>query len=177
MCWMGVHRCWGMLPWQPILGLKLLLVNDSDYAIGYRGGLSGQPTEYRYCWYPAPKRCCHSNRLWLSIFIWGAHWRHLANMTEPSTCGSDAALCQITLTTCLFGKQMTFLCCIYYLAGFSFAHLICNSSRFVIVGWCHKLRTADSCSLAACLQSSLIQGLFDKRFWNIWLAIEIKVIS
>jgi len=27
----------------------------------------------------------------------GAHWRHLANATEPSMCGSDAALCQITL--------------------------------------------------------------------------------
>ena len=34
--------------------------------------------------------------------IWGAHWRHLANATEPSICGGDAALCQITLTTCLF---------------------------------------------------------------------------
>jgi len=30
-----------------------------------------------------------------------AHWRHLANTTEPSVCGGDAALCQITLTTCL----------------------------------------------------------------------------
>jgi len=34
----------------------------------------------------------------------GAHWRHLAdttktNATEPLVCG-DAALCQITLTTC-----------------------------------------------------------------------------
>jgi len=28
------------------------------------------------------------------------HWRNLANMTEPSICGGDAALCQITLTTC-----------------------------------------------------------------------------
>jgi len=26
---------------------------------------------------------------------------YTANMTEPSMCGSDAALCQITLTTCL----------------------------------------------------------------------------
>jgi len=32
--------------------------------------------------------------------IWNAHWRHLANTTEPSMCGGDAALCQITLTTC-----------------------------------------------------------------------------
>jgi len=29
-----------------------------------------------------------------------AHWRHLANMIEPSVCGGDAALCQITFTTC-----------------------------------------------------------------------------
>ena len=31
----------------------------------------------------------------------GAHWRHLANTMELSVCGSDdAALCQITFTTC-----------------------------------------------------------------------------
>jgi len=30
----------------------------------------------------------------------GAHWRHLANTTEPFVCGGDAALCQITFTTC-----------------------------------------------------------------------------
>jgi len=36
----------------------------------------------------------------LAFYIWGAHWRHLKNMTEPSMCGSDAALYQITLTTC-----------------------------------------------------------------------------
>ena len=29
-----------------------------------------------------------------------AHWRHLANTIEPSVCGGDAVLCQITLTTC-----------------------------------------------------------------------------
>jgi len=26
----------------------------------------------------------------------GAHWRHLANTTEPPMCGADAACCQIT---------------------------------------------------------------------------------
>jgi len=30
----------------------------------------------------------------------GAHWRHLANTVEPSMCGVDAALRQITLATC-----------------------------------------------------------------------------
>jgi len=38
----------------------------------------------------------------------GAHWRHLKNTTEPPTCGGDAALCQITLTTCfLHGATLT----------------------------------------------------------------------
>ena len=31
---------------------------------------------------------------------WGAHWRHLACTIEPFMCGGNAALCQITLTTC-----------------------------------------------------------------------------
>ena len=30
----------------------------------------------------------------------GAQWRHLANKTEPFMCDGNAALCQITLTTC-----------------------------------------------------------------------------
>jgi len=34
------------------------------------------------------------------LYIYGVHWRHLANTTEPSMCGGDAALCQITLNTC-----------------------------------------------------------------------------
>jgi len=37
----------------------------------------------------------------LAFYISGAHWRYLKNATEPSMCGGDAALCQITLTTCL----------------------------------------------------------------------------
>jgi len=36
----------------------------------------------------------------LAFYIWGAHWRHLKNTTEPSMFGGDVALCQITLTTC-----------------------------------------------------------------------------
>jgi len=31
-----------------------------------------------------------------------AYWRHLKNTTEPSMRGGDAALCQITLTTCYY---------------------------------------------------------------------------
>jgi len=50
----------------------------------------------------------------LALYMWGAHWRHLKNTTEPSMCGGDAALCQITLTTCFsfscgFGFMLTFV--------------------------------------------------------------------
>jgi len=31
-----------------------------------------------------------------------AHWRYLASTIEPSVCGGDAVLCQITLTTCYY---------------------------------------------------------------------------
>ena len=37
-----------------------------------------------------------------AFYIWGAHWHHLANTTEPFMCGGDAALCQITLATCCY---------------------------------------------------------------------------
>ena len=43
-----------------------------------------------------------SQLLLSSCYIWGAHWRHLKNTTEPSMCGGNAALCQITLTTCYY---------------------------------------------------------------------------
>jgi len=36
-----------------------------------------------------------------SVLDLRASWRHLANTTEPSVCGGDAALCQITWATCL----------------------------------------------------------------------------
>ena len=39
----------------------------------------------------------------------GAHCRHLKNTTEPSMCGGDAALCQITLTTCSCKLQAEFM--------------------------------------------------------------------
>jgi len=37
--------------------------------------------------------------IFVAFYIWGAHWCHIVNMTEPSMCRGDAALCQITLTT------------------------------------------------------------------------------
>jgi len=58
----------------------------------------------------------------LSFYVWGVHWRHLANTTEPSVCGGYAALCQITLTTCYcycYGTCINTDCfklcsCLYY---------------------------------------------------------------
>jgi len=38
----------------------------------------------------------------LAFYIWGAHWRDLANTSELSMYGDGAALCQITLTTCCY---------------------------------------------------------------------------
>ena len=43
-----------------------------------------------------------SKAIYLAFYIRDAHWRYLANTTEPSMCGGDAALCQITLTTCYY---------------------------------------------------------------------------
>jgi len=44
-----------------------------------------------------------------AFYIWGAHWRHLKNTTEPSMCGGVAALCQITLTTCFILPSLQIL--------------------------------------------------------------------
>jgi len=41
--------------------INWLCVNDIDYAIAYEGGLSGQPTECRYCQYPVSKEHCYGN--------------------------------------------------------------------------------------------------------------------
>jgi len=52
-----------------------------------------------------PIPCTYGTLPWQPFFdflysIEGSHWRHLANTTELSMYRSDAALCQITLTTC-----------------------------------------------------------------------------
>jgi len=48
-----------------------------------------------------------------SVPSWEGTSRHLANTIEPSVCGSDAALCQITLTTC---HLLMLLCCRAYVS-------------------------------------------------------------
>ena len=48
----------------------------------------------------------------LAFYIWRAHCRHIANTIEPSMCGGDATLCQITLTTCYY-QRLSLSCHIY----------------------------------------------------------------
>jgi len=100
-------------------------------------GLSGQPTKCRYCRYLAPKGRCHGNHF-LAFYIWRAHWRHLANTTQPSVCGGDAALCEITLTTCQYYKCTDYTdalakkCCMCTLQSWKLHALSTNdNARFV----------------------------------------------
>jgi len=86
-------------------------------------------TECRYCRYPAPKGRCHSNHF-LALYIRGAHWRHLANMIQPSMCGGDAALCQITLTTCF---SLLYLTC-------KSVQNHCNSVSYSLEMWANAKR-------------------------------------
>ena len=48
-----------------------------------------------------------------AFYIWGAHWRNLANTTEPSMCGGDVALCHITLATC-YGRPVYQMLTLYF---------------------------------------------------------------
>ena len=43
--------------------------------------------------------------VFLAFCICCAHWRHLANTTEPSMWSGDAVLCHITLTICFLCKD------------------------------------------------------------------------
>jgi len=52
-----------------------------------------------------PVRC----RCWLGCTRSGAHWRKLHNLVN-TTCGGDAALCQMTLTTCFVSYSTYCLC-------------------------------------------------------------------
>jgi len=45
--------------------------------------------------------------IWWAFIRCGSHWRHLANTTEPSVCGDNVALCQMTLTTCYYYYFLT----------------------------------------------------------------------
>jgi len=97
------------------MGYNLGCMIASDTLFDSKGGFSGSSYLRKIADLEVSKGRCHDNHF-LAFCISGAHWRHLANTTEPSMCGGDAALCQTTLTTC-FGLAWTILllCCLLLL--------------------------------------------------------------
>ena len=102
--------------------------------------MSGRPTKFGYCPYPATKERCHGKHF-LAFYICGAHWRNPANTTELSVCGGDAALRQITLTTCSYYYKL--ITCVS--VRLSDAE---NSARSAMERYCRSrnfLSSASSC--------------------------------
>jgi len=66
-----------------------------------RGGFSGQAIRWRQSRFRGSKGRCHNNHFWLSAYRVdiGTTWR--IRLNHP-LCGDDTALCQITLTACLY---------------------------------------------------------------------------
>jgi len=67
------------------MGYDFGYVIASDALLDSAGGFSGSSNS---------EERCHGNHF-LAFYIWDAHWRHLANTTEPSMC--DAALSTLVL--------------------------------------------------------------------------------
>jgi len=76
----------------------------SDMLFDSWGEFSSEAIPWRHSRDQDSNGHCHGN-YFLAFYIWGAHWCHLAITTGPFVCGSNAALCQITLTTC-YGRPM-----------------------------------------------------------------------
>jgi len=47
----------------------------------------------------------------LGTLSWRAHWCHLANTSEPSMCGGNTAVCEITFTVCYYYATLQFYVC------------------------------------------------------------------
>jgi len=80
---------------------------------------------------------------------WGAHWRHLANTTEPSVCSSDVAVCQITLTTCSVTGRL---------------HVVYHFPSTAVFVRCHR-RLTSVCLIYWCPTAS---GELLTRLWLFW---------
>jgi len=72
-CMIASDTLFDSRPW--VFGVKLLDEDIADFEV-LRDVIARQP-------------------FW-GFYIWDAHGSHRANTTEPSMCGGDAALCQIT---------------------------------------------------------------------------------
>jgi len=89
ICCIAVHRCGLLLPIEMPFGLRTLgpgnhVLDGGSISLMGRGNF-----EFNRIRQVAPM-CSHGR----------AHCHDLANTVEPSVCGGDVALCQITLTTC-----------------------------------------------------------------------------
>ena len=100
----------GRVAWS--VGLSVCLsvfgcMTASDTQFDSRDGFS----KSSYTMKTQPRLSVKESSPWqpfLAFYTWGAHWRHLKITTEPSMCGGDAALCQITLSTCYVYDQNAF---------------------------------------------------------------------
>ena len=92
--------CCNWLFWLS-LGYNFGCMIASDMLFDSRGWVFGVKQSDEDSQFRGSKGRCHGNHF-LAFCICGAHWCHLANTTEPSVCSGDAALCQISLTTCFF---------------------------------------------------------------------------
>ena len=69
---------------------------------------------------------------------WRVHWRHLANTTEPSVCGCDAALCQITLSTCFLQITAVFFAVFWLWSLLVFVFVcvcVCDVQHVFVLVW------------------------------------------
>jgi len=121
MCQMRVQRCWGALPRQPLFGFRWAITSVvwwlATRCLILGMGFRGQAIRWRH----KPISRFYGNHF-LAFYIWAAHWRHLANTTEPPVCCGDAASCQITLTTCYSAPQ-----CLHCKRCTSYANSVCLS--------------------------------------------------
>jgi len=102
------------------MGYKFSCMIASNTVFDCIGGFSGSSYSMKTADFPILRDVATAT-IFLAFYIWGAHLRHLVNTTEPSTCAGDAALCQITLTTC-FKLGTSSVCsasqCVCLMTGF-----------------------------------------------------------
>jgi len=87
---------------------------------------------------PVTKGHCHGSHF--SFYMWGVHWYCLTNTTEPSMCGSNAALYQIALTTC-FMLQVQMQRCASHLILIIGSVCLCHCERLSVT--CYFLAPCD----------------------------------
>ena len=97
-----------------LMGCNFSCMVSRDTLFDSRGGFSGSSYPMKTADFEVLRDTAMATILgFLYMGYTTTHWRHLANTTEPSMCGGDAALYQVTLSTC-------YLC--YYQVIISYVH-------------------------------------------------------